>query len=244
MTATRAQNAGDPTVADTTVAAASIDVKKRKTPRAANAPGRRSRNAEETRALLLEVASSEFAEKGVAGARVDAIVEKCGVSKNLIYHYFESKELLFVEVMEQAYAKMRTRQNEWSFVDLDPEEAIAKLTRLTFEHFRDDPDIIRLLNSENLHRAKHIAMSKSIPELYNPLISMISTILTRGQKAKIFRGGVDPIDLYITISGISYFYLSNRYTLSYVLSEDLMAPDRLERREQHMVDVILGYLRE
>jgi TetR/AcrR family transcriptional regulator len=218
-------------------------VKKRKTPQEANAPDRRSRNAEQTRALLLEVASSEFAEKGFAGARVDAIVEKCGVSKNLIYHYFESKELLFVEVMEQAYARMRARQNEWSFVDLDPEEAIAKLTRLTFEHFRDDPDIIRLLNSENLHKAKHIGMSKRIPELYNPLISMINTILMRGQKAKRFREGVDPVDLYITISGISYFYLSNRYTLSYVLSEDLMAPDRLERREQHMVDVILGYLR-
>jgi TetR/AcrR family transcriptional regulator len=189
------------------------------------------------------VATEEFSEKGFAGARVDEIVNRCGVTKNVLYHYFDSKETLFVEVMELAYARMRQRQTEWSFTDLEPEEAIAKLTIYTFEHFRDEPQIIRLLNSENLYKAKHIARSDRIPNLYNPLISAIREVLDKGAAAGRFRNDVDPVDLYITISGISYFYLSNHYTLGYVLRQDLMDTKRLKQREKHMVDVVLGYLR-
>lgn len=203
----------------------------------------RKRNAERTRAELLDIATEEFSEKGFAGARVDEIVRRAGVTKNVLYHYFEGKEKLFVEVMELAYARMRGRQNEWSFVDLEPEEAIAKLTKYTFEHFRDEPQIIRLLNSENLYKAKHIATSEKIPNLYNPLIAAIQTVLDKGVATGRFREDVDPVDLYITVSGVSYFYLSNQYTLSYVLGQDLMDPKRLKQRERHMVDVILGYLR-
>lgn len=204
---------------------------------------RRWRNAERTRADLLEIATEEFAEKGVAGTRVDEIVRRCGVTKNVLYHYFESKEMLFVEVMERAYARMRQRQSEWSFVELEPEDAIAKLTVYTFEHFRDEPGILRLLNSENLYKARHIAMSNKIPNLYNPLISTIREVLAKGCAAGRFRADVDPIDLYITISGISYFYLANCYTLGHVLRQELLEPERLKQRQQHMVDVVLGYLR-
>lgn len=203
----------------------------------------RRRNAERTRATLLEIATEEFANKGYAGARVDEIVQRCGVTKNVLYHYFESKEQLFVEVMELAYERMRKRQNEWSFAELEPEEAIAKLTIYTFEHFRDEPQIIRLLNSENLYKAKHIKMSRKIPDLYNPLISAISDVLAKGRAAGRFRDDVDLADLYITISGLSYFYLSNQYTLGHVLRQDLMDEKRLKQREKHIVDVVLGYLR-
>ncbi|MGN6466184.1 MAG: TetR/AcrR family transcriptional regulator [Rhizobiaceae bacterium] len=205
--------------------------------------GRRWRNAERTRAELLEVATDEFSEKGYAGARVEEIVQRCGVTKAVLYHYFESKEQLFVAVMELAYARMRKRQNEWSFAELDPEEAMAKLTIYTFEHFRDEPQVIRLLNSENLYKARHIKMSGKIPDLYNPLISAISDALAKGREMGRFRADVDPVDLYITISGLSYFYLSNQYTLGYVLRQDLMESGRLEQRQKHMVDVVLGYLR-
>ena len=204
---------------------------------------KRTRNAVRTRAELLEVAEQEFAAKGFAGARVDEIVRRCGVTKNVLYHYFQSKEILFVEVMELAYARMRHHQSEWSLAHLDPEKAVSSLTLFTFEHFRKNPNIIQLLNSENLYKAKHISMSEKIPSLYDPLMASIRDILDRGQESGRFRRDVDPIDLYITISGISYFYLSNQYTLGYALQRDLMAPERLKQREKHMVDVILGYLR-
>ena len=205
--------------------------------------GPATRTGADTRQLLLDVATRQFAEDGYDGARVDRIVAECGVSKNLLYHYFDGKQSLFVAVMEQAYRQMRERQNEWSFTDLQPEEAIERLVIYTFDHFVEQPSVISLLNSENLHKARHIAQSSGIPRLYDPLLQTIADLLVRGQKLGKFRDDVDPIDLYITISALSYFYLSNRYTLSHVFQQDLMAPDRIARRRQHAVDVVLGYLR-
>ena len=205
--------------------------------------GPAGRTGADTRQLLLSVATRQFAEDGYDGARVDRIVAECGVSKNLLYHYFDSKDSLFVAVMEQAYLQMRERQKEWSFADLEPEDAIERLVLYTFDHFVEQPTVISLLNSENLHKARHIAQSSAIPRLYDPLLQTIGDLLTRGQKLKKFRDNVDPIDLYITISGLSYFYLSNRYTLSHVFQQDLTASDRIARRRRHAVDVVLGYLR-
>jgi TetR/AcrR family transcriptional regulator len=201
------------------------------------------RSGTDTKQRLLAVATAQFAEHGYDGARVDRIVAECGVSKNLLYHYFSSKEALFVAVMEQAYQQMRAHQSEWSFVGMEPGEAISRLVVLTFDHFLENPSLISLLNSENLHKARHIARSKGIPELYDPLLTMLSGLLARGEREGRFQHGIDPVDLYISISALSYFYLSNRYTLSHVFQEDLLAPERLARRRKHVVDVILGYLR-
>ena len=211
---------------------------KRKAPESA----RPTRNAEQTRARILEVARLEFAEKGYNGARVDEIVERCSVSKNLIYHYFTSKEALFIAVMELTYRLMRERQSEWSFIDLPPQEAIEKLVLLTFDHFLEDPTVISLLNTENLHQAKHIKQSNAIQPLYNPLVDALKRIIAKGEAQGVFRSNVDPVDLYITISGLSYFYISNKHTLSYLFEQDLMEPKRILQRKKHVVDVVLGYL--
>lgn len=203
---------------------------------------KRVRNAERTRADLLDVAFQEFAEKGYDGARVDDIVNRCGVTKNVLYYYFSSKEQLFVAVLEMAYARMRQRQSEWSLADLDPSDAISKLVVYTFDHFLEEPEIISLLNEENLHKAKHLILSDKVPLFYSPLIEHIEKFLSAGQSIGRFRKDVDPVELYITIASLSYFYLSNQYTLGYILREDLSAPERIEMRKKHIVDVILSFL--
>jgi TetR/AcrR family transcriptional regulator len=217
----------------------------------AQKPGRRGarpkekfpRNAELTRARILDAATAEFASKGYDGARVDEIVERCGVSKNLIYHYFDSKEALFIAVMEIVYQRMRLRHSEWSFAGLSPKEGIEKLVLYNFEHFLQDPTVIPLINTENLHRARHISKLKTIHSLYEPLLAAIQDLLRRGEKEGSFRSGVDPVELYISISALSYFYIANRHTLSFIFEQDLLEPARLERRKRHAVEVVLGYLR-
>lgn len=201
------------------------------------------RNAEQTRARIIAVATLEFAEKGYDGARIEQIVERCCVSKNLIYHYFEGKEALFVAVLELAYRRMRERQREWSFAGLTPLAGIETLVTNTFDHFVEDPTIIGLLNTENLHHAKHISQVGGIRQLYVPLLESINEILDRGRRDGLFRADVDPVDLYISIAGLSYFYLSNASTLSFLFNDDLLKTARLEQRKNHIVSVILGYLK-
>lgn len=195
------------------------------------------------REKILEVAIAEFSKNGFDGARMDRIAELAGVNKNLIYHHYQSKDVLFQNALETVYVQMREQQDRWTFSELPPKEAIAKLTILTFEHFAKHPETINLINSENQHKARHMKKSASVPQLYPALISAIEDILKRGQEEKVFRQNVDPIELYVSIQALGYNYLSNRHTLQTIFGQDFTEPKRLQQRMDHTVEVILGYLR-
>src|SRR6056297_1236182 len=203
---------------------------------------RRRGKAAATRQRIVRSAYDEFAEYGFDGARVDRIVERAEISKNLLYHHFEGKEDLFIRVMEIVYQEMRICHQDTLLINLDPREAMAKLVRDTFAHFVKSPHAINLMNSENLHRAKHIKTSKLIRDMYNPLLENIKVILEKGQEAGHFRNNVDPIELYISISGLGYFYLSNQYTLGTIFNRKLATKQGIKDRTEHIVDVIMTYL--
>lgn len=209
---------------------------------AALAKPKRRRDPDRTRERIIDAATIEFARYGFDGARIDRIVERAEISKNLLYYHFGGKEPLFIKVMETAYLLMRNHHRDFQIKDLGPIEGMRHLVSYTFQHFLDHPEIISLLNSENLHHARHIAKSKEIKQLYNPLLNIIGKLLEEGQRQGVFRHGVDSVDLYISLSGLSYFYLSNQYTLGTIFNTNLTASSRIEQRRQHMIEVIVGYL--
>jgi AcrR family transcriptional regulator len=161
----------------------------------------------------------------------------------MLYHYFGNKEGLFLAVMENAYAHIRTREEALHLDDLQPVQAMRRLMRFTFRYFVGNPNFIALLNSENLHRARHIQRSPRVKAINSPLIAALGRVLRRGRAAGLFRAGVDPLQLYLSIAGVCYFYFSNIHTLSTIFDRDLMSAPALAARERHVVDVILGYLR-
>ncbi|WP_398500666.1 TetR family transcriptional regulator [Variovorax sp.] len=205
-------------------------------------PKPRQRNAVATRDRILKIASKEFAAHGYDGARIDAIVARCKISKNLVYHYFDSKEALFIEVMERAYGAMRERQNELALTGEDPVRDMRELVEKTVQHFIDQPEFHQLLSTENLHKAVHIRKSKVISEMFNPLRTALSTILESGKQKGVFRRDADWVDLYVSISGLGSYFITNRYTLSYVLDVDLGASDRQQSRLKHASDMVISYL--
>ena len=202
----------------------------------------RPRDAERSQAQLLDAALAEFAEYGLAGARIDRIAQRANLNKRLIYYYFEDKERLFQAVLERAYAHIRTEESRQAFNDLSPSDAIRRMVEFTWRYYLEHPEFLTLLNSANLHRARHQKASESVQTVNSPLVPTIASILERGQKSGEFRGGVDAMQLYISIASLSYFYLSNSYTLSAVFGRDLMSHKALNERLSHMCDVILGYL--
>ena len=202
----------------------------------------RKRDPIQTQDRILAAALAEFARRGFDGARVEAIAKRAKTSKNLLYHYFGSKEDLYVKALEQTYETLRRHQNSVQLAGLGPVEAMERLCESTFQVFIDVPEIIVMLNTENLHRGKHIAKSPIIRALYDRLSDSIRTILSDGEKAGVFRSGVDAVDLYISISALGYFYLSNRYTLSLLFARELGSADNLARRKAHIVDLVLSFL--
>ncbi|MCY4152710.1 MAG: TetR/AcrR family transcriptional regulator [Aestuariivita sp.] len=203
----------------------------------------RKRNPEISQARILEAAEHEFAMHGYEGARIDQIVQRAGVSKNLIYHYFGSKDHLFLMVMECMYERLRAHHADLQIEGLPPIKGMELLIRHTFQHFLEYPSVISLLNSENLTGAQHVRNSDKLPHLYSTLSDLIGDLLSRGDAEGVFRKGVDPQELYITISALGYFYLSNRHTLGVIYQTNLSEPHRIKARADHIVEVVLGYLR-
>jgi AcrR family transcriptional regulator len=202
----------------------------------------RLRDADRSQNTILAAARDEFAEFGLGGARMDRIAERAGLNKRLIYYYFEDKEKLFQAVLEQTYLDIREEERKLNLLGLKPAEAVRRLVEFTWDYYLEHPEFLTLLNSANLHRARHLAESDRAREMNSPLIAMLAEIIERGQREGSFRGGIDPVQLYVSIAGLSYFYLSNNHTLSAIFGRDLMAAKARNERLSHMCDVILGYV--
>lgn len=203
----------------------------------------RPRDAEKTKAAILKAARDEFCSQGFNGARVDAIAERAQANKRLLYHYFGNKEALYSAVLLDAYQEIRGGERELSLGQYDPVEAVDRMVRFTFRHYLANPWFPRLLAVENLQNARFIKQIKDIPALHSPLVEELSAIVARGSAAGIFRSDVDPVQLYISIAGLGYFYVSNMNTLSVIFGRDLSQFSMIQEREAQAVQMVLDYLR-
>ena len=201
------------------------------------------RDPERTRAAILQSAVAEFARYGLGGARVDRIAERARANKRMLYHYFGDKDALFLAVLEDRYAHIRSAERELDLENLDPPDGLRRLVEFTWRYFLSNPEFITLLNSENLHKGRHVGRSRRVREMHSPLVDTLRALLERGEREGVFRKGIDPVQLYISIASEGYFYLSNRYTLSQIFGRDLMKPAALTARLRHMTDVILNAVR-
>jgi AcrR family transcriptional regulator len=213
---------------------------KKKNGRSASAT--RTYDPDKTKRDIIAVATAEFAEKGLSGARIDRIAARTKTSKRGIYYYFGSKEKLYISVLEAAYRNIRRIEGELKLDHLAPVEALRTLVGFTFDYQSAEPHFVRLVMNENIHFAKYLARSGEIQKLNVTAIDAVRHVLKRGTEAGVFRRGVDPVELYISIAALGFFYMSNRHTLSTIFGKDLAAPARLSQRGGHIVDVVLAYL--
>ena len=201
-----------------------------------------SRDPERTRARILAAATAEFARYGLGGARVDRIAARAGANKRMLYYYFRDKDNLFLAALEARYAHIRAAERALDLEHLEPRAALRRLVEFTWGYFLDHPEFLTLLNSENLHKGRHVRRSRRVPQMHSTLVETLRGVLKRGERAGVFRTGVDPVQLYISIAGEGYFYLSNRYTLAQIFKRDLMSKRALAERARHNSDMILHAL--
>ena len=203
---------------------------------------RQTRDAAATRARILKAAEKEFAKKGLKGTRIDQLAKRARCNKALIYHYFGSKENLFSAVLDMTYEKIRSAERKLDLAHSSPEQAMRELIGFSFDYVSEHPEFISLINDENMHGGVHVIHSARARDLNSPLVALIAEILARGQTQGVFRAGVDPVQLYISIASICYFFIANRHTLSAIFSLP-KTNDVLLMRREHVIAVILGYLR-
>lgn len=203
----------------------------------------RTNDPERTMANILKVAQHEFAEKGLAGARIDEIADATHTSKRMIYYYFGSKEGLYLKVLEASYEEMRSQESQLRLDDLDPLMALRRLVEYTFDHHWNSQSYIRLVMAENINRGQYLAQSPAIQELNVPAISAIKDLYERGVASGIFRSGLDPLDIHASISALTFFNVSNRHTFGLIFKIDTEDPAWLQKRRSSVVDMVERYLR-
>ncbi|HUA51876.1 MAG TPA: TetR/AcrR family transcriptional regulator [Candidatus Sulfotelmatobacter sp.] len=202
----------------------------------------RAAEADATRRNILEIATEEFAAKGYSGARIDEIAARTDTSKRMIYYYFTDKEGLFVAVLEEAYRRIRTIEAALDLDHLPPREALRRLVGFTFDYQNANPDFIRLVMVENIHDGAHLARSRAIQDVNVKAIDAIRALYRRGVAAGVFRAGLEPIDIHMSISALSFFNVSNRATFSRIFAHDMTSRDALARRRAVVIDTIERFL--
>jgi len=212
-------------------------------PKRSNVTKPQRRDPVATRKKLLTAARREFSDSGLAGARVDEIAARAGVNKQLVYHYFGDKDALYLAVLEWVYEEIRAQERKLNLEGLPPERAIKKLIESSFDHLAAHPDFIVLLNDENRGGARHVRGSRKLEAMHSPLVSLVSRILADGVRMGVFRKGINPVHLYISIAGLSYFFFSNTPTLSAIFGTDFGSKAARSARRKHVVDLVLQSLR-
>lgn len=203
----------------------------------------RTNDPERTMANIMEVAMAEFAEKGLAGARIDEIAAATQTSKRMIYYYFQSKEGLYLAALEESYRRMREIESQQHLEDLEPEAALRKLVEFTFDHHASNENYIRLVISENMNRGQFLAQSQTIQQLNVPAISSIRKLYERGVASGVFRPGLDAIDIHASISALTFFNVSNRHTFGLIFKRDLTDPKVAAARRTAITEMVLRYVR-
>jgi AcrR family transcriptional regulator len=209
----------------------------------AGEPASRVQDPAGTQKNIIEVATRQFAEHGLSGARIDEIAAKTESSKRMIYYYFGDKDGLYLRVLEAAYSKVRAIEATLHLDDFEPTDALRRLVEFTFDHHHQNEAFIRLVMIENIHHGEYLARSEAIQALNVTAIDTITRIYQRGLDAGVFRPGLDPIDLHWQISALSFFNVSNRATFSKIFNRDLGTEEAVAHLREQAVEMVERFVR-
>ncbi|UVA81300.1 TetR/AcrR family transcriptional regulator [Pandoraea commovens] len=201
------------------------------------------RDPERTRQRILAAAIEEFAERGSSGARVDSIARRADINERMLYYYFGNKDQLYLAVLEEVYGEFNRAEHALKLDLLAPLEAVAELAHFVWDYYADHPELIQLINNENLHEAKSMRQSTEIRQQVSPIVELLAQTLKRGQASGEIRQSVDPVDLYVTISAMGYYVMSNRHTLSIVMGRDVMSDESRKTYSSFNTQMLLDSLR-
>jgi AcrR family transcriptional regulator len=204
---------------------------------------RQKRDPEGTRRRILEAAIEQFSNSGLAGARVGSIARWAKTNERMLYYYFGNKEQLFIAVLEELYKNFAKAELAIDMAGREPEEAIRTLARTLWTYLREHEQWLKLINTENLHEARYLRRSTQIRETMSPMITTLRSTLDRGAQAGVFRGGIDALDFYVTLTALGYYIVSNRHTLHVFTGRDYAQADAHEAMVRMHLEMVMSYLR-
>lgn len=202
----------------------------------------RRRDPERTRRAILEAARAEFCLHGFNGARIERISSRSKSNMRMIYHYFGNKEGVYLSVLESTYSELRNQERQLDLTNSEPLEGMRKLILFSFDFFASRSDFISLISTENILKGHYLKRLPSIQAMSVPLINTIGDLLNRGVAQGVFKPGIDPLQLYVSLVAQSQLHISNRHTLSVLFNQDLSDQDWLKDRREHTLNMLIDHL--
>ena len=207
--------------------------------------GKRQPLMQNTRQRIFEIALHEFADKGFSGVRVETIAALAGVNIRMIYHYFDNKQNLYLEVLEYVLGQLRSEELKLK-LDIhqtDPVEGILQLYDFIENHFSRHRELQSLLQWENLNKAETLKHSARIQGMSFPIRDLLTELIQRGEHQGTLRPGIDALHLYVTLVSLSVFHKANAFTISCMFETDLLAPDWQQQHKHQAYEMIRAYLK-
>ncbi len=211
---------------------------------ATGAKPKQSRDPVRSKQAILEAANEEFYQHGFSGGRVESIAKNSKSNMRMIYHYFGDKEGLYLAVLEAAYLRLRSQESKLDLSLMTPPDAMRQLIKFTYDFFASNKDVLTLINNENTMKGRFLKQLPNVKNITLPLINAITSILKRGHRDGSFRGGVDPLQFYVSLVALSQLHILNRFTLSIIFDKDLTDSSWLKQRRSCVEDTLMAYLQD
>ena len=203
---------------------------------------RKPKAPEANRARIMQAAIDEFAARGFKGASMDAIAARTHTTRGLINYYFGSKEKLYIAVLEQVYGAIRDAEAELDLDHLEPLDAIRRIVEFTYGYYVNHEGFVRLVVAENQAQGRHLRKSKAMRTLNRPIIDRLARVIDRGQRERLFRGDVDPVEVHKAIAALGMFNVTNQFTFGAIFQREMGSKGDVKRRREVVADIIISYL--
>lgn len=160
---------------------------------------------------IMQIAAQLFSEKSYHDVTMDEVAAKVGVAKGTIYLYFESKEKLYLEILEHGFEGIESIiEKEIAKNDPAPEK-LKKVLKLIFRFYRQNLDVLRILSRDETHLIReHYEFTE---RWRHRRIKLYEKILEKGVKEGSFR----PINTELTalvifglVRSVMFFYENDK----------------------------------
>ena len=203
---------------------------------------RKPKAPEANRARILDAAIQEFAARGFKGASMDAIAARTRTTRALINYYFGGKEQVYLAVLEHVYGEIRKAEDALDLDHLSPMAAMRRIVEFTYDYYLAHEGFVRLVVAENQAHGRHLKKSRVIRSLNRSIIDTLRRVIERGQRERIFRRGVDAVEVHKAIAALGMFNVTNQYTFAAIFQRDMGPKGDVATRRSVVTDMIFRYL--
>ena len=184
---------------------------------------------------ILRAAEENFAERGLAGARIGAIARAARVNKALLYYYFSSKEELHRFTLKTLFRQLREQTSAALDRPGSPRQQLLRYINSYFEFMVAHPNYPRLFERELMSQEPRLV--ELVQENLKPLHRRLTAVIRAGIALGEFRP-VDPQHTLFSLVAMTVFYFAAAPVLTQLWRVDALAPRRIAARRRAILDFV------